>query len=118
MKSFILLLMVVILSLSLFAQDNLGKKYTVKIIDDHAVQLVNAGDTITLSLENASNLAEESVIFVNSHNTKSKSVDTGKKYTDSKGVQYPVMKGVTGKYYYVKTSAKTGNPYKVYIQIL
>jgi hypothetical protein len=41
---------------------------------------------------------------------------TGKTYTDSKGVKYPVLLSPTGKLYVMRTSAKTGNKYKQYLK--
>lgn len=41
---------------------------------------------------------------------------TGKTFTDSKGIIYPVYKSSRGNLYYLKTS-KTGKEYKVYIKI-
>lgn len=40
---------------------------------------------------------------------------TGKYFVDSKGIRYPVWKTSTGRLVYLKTSAKTGNVYKVYL---
>ena len=50
---------------------------------------------------------------------KAKSSDkaTGKYFTDSKGIKYPVYISVNNKLYYWKVSAKTGNKYKVYITV-
>lgn len=48
--------------------------------------------------------------------TKSKAVETGKFFTDSKGVKYPVYKSVNGKLFYRKVS-KSGNTYNVYITL-
>ena len=42
--------------------------------------------------------------------------NTGKTFTDTKGNVYPVFKSATGKLFYVRTSANTGNDYKVYLQ--
>ena len=42
--------------------------------------------------------------------------ETGKTFTDTKGNVYPVFKSATGKLFYVRTSANTGNDYKVYLQ--
>jgi len=42
--------------------------------------------------------------------------NTGKTFTDTKGKVYPVYKSATGKLYYIRTSANTGNDYKVYLQ--
>ncbi len=41
-----------------------GTPFNIKIMDDHEVILTNATDTITLSLENAYELADEYVIYV------------------------------------------------------
>ena len=48
--------------------------------------------------------------------TKDSNKQTGKTFTDTKGVKYPVMESAKGKLFYVKTS-KTGNEYKVYIKL-
>ena len=40
------------------------KPYTVVIRNDHKVDLISGRDTVSLYLENAYNLAEESIIFV------------------------------------------------------
>jgi hypothetical protein len=48
--------------------------------------------------------------------SKSKAVETGKFFTDSKGVKYPVLKSANGKLFYRKTSKK-GNVYNVYIEL-
>jgi hypothetical protein len=44
-------------------------------------------------------------------------VETGQKYKDSKGVSYPLLKNSKGRTYYVKTSAKSGKDYKVYVEL-
>ncbi len=41
---------------------------------------------------------------------------TGKTFTDSKGIVYPLMQSAKGKLYYTRVS-KTGNEYKVYIKL-
>ncbi len=46
----------------------------------------------------------------------STSKPTGKTFTDSKGVKYPVMLSKTGKLFYVRTS-KSGNTYNSYIKL-
>jgi hypothetical protein len=53
---------------------------------------------------------------VNKKATGSKAIETGKFFTDSKGVKYPVLKSVNGKLFYRKTS-KSGNVYNVYIEL-
>lgn len=42
---------------------------------------------------------------------------TGKAYTDSKGVNYPVWISANGKLYIVRISKKTGKEYKQYLQL-
>ena len=46
-----------------------------------------------------------------------KGVDTatGKMYTDSKGIKYPVYKTSTGRIVYHRISKNTGKEYKVYL---
>lgn len=46
-----------------------------------------------------------------------KAVNTGKTFEDKKGVIYPIFKSGKGKYFIIRTSAKTGNTYKQYISI-
>jgi tRNA splicing endonuclease len=118
MKKFALIMLAVftmmITATVAFAQKPAGNKYVVTVLDDHAVQLVCGTDTLILSLENSARLAEEEVIFV-AKPTKSSSVKTEKSFTDTKGVKYPVWKSINGKYFYWKTSSKTGTQYKVYL---
>jgi hypothetical protein len=53
----------------------------------------------------------------NTNNAKgSKAVLTGKYFTDSKSIKYPVYKSVNGKLFYIKTS-KAGNKYNVYLTV-
>jgi len=42
--------------------------------------------------------------------------ETGKTYTDLKGVKYPVMESAGGKLFVVKTS-KAGNEYRMYLKM-
>lgn len=51
-----------------------------------------------------------------SQKTGSKSVATGKYFTDSKGNKFPVYKSVNNKLFYVRVS-KAGNKYNVYLTI-
>jgi len=46
-----------------------------------------------------------------------KAVNTGKTFEDKKGVVYPIFKSGKGKFFIVRTSAKTGNTYKQYLTI-
>lgn len=43
--------------------------------------------------------------------------DTGKTFTDSKGVKYPVFESTNGKLFYYKTAKSSGNVYKVYLKV-
>jgi hypothetical protein len=38
-------------------------------------------------------------------------------YVDSKGYTYDLMKTKKGRYFYIKNSAKTQKPYRVYVEI-
>jgi hypothetical protein len=42
--------------------------------------------------------------------------ETGKTFTDAKGIKYPVMESKNGKLYYIRTS-KSGSEYKVYLKL-
>lgn len=42
--------------------------------------------------------------------------ETGKMFTDSKGVSYPIMLSKLGKLFYIKTAIKSGKKYNVYIK--
>ena len=46
-----------------------------------------------------------------------KAVNTAKTVEDKKGTIYPIFKSGKGKFFIVRTSAKTGNTYKQYITI-
>lgn len=48
---------------------------------------------------------------------KSEGKPTGKTYTDTKGVVYPVFITSSGKYYINKVSKNTGNEYKQYLKV-
>lgn len=45
-------------------QDPFDKPYSVRILNDHAVQLTNKKDTVLLLLENAYALADETIIYI------------------------------------------------------
>lgn len=49
--------------------------------------------------------------------SKSVAIPTGKTYTDSKGVVYPVFKTSKGKLFVEKTSGKTGKKYRYYLKL-
>lgn len=49
--------------------------------------------------------------------TKEPARSTGKTFTDSKGVVYPVMQSASGKLYVIRTSKKTGKTYKQYLKL-
>lgn len=42
---------------------------------------------------------------------------TGNIFKDSKGAQYPILISANGKYFIVRTSAKTGKTYKQYLTL-
>lgn len=48
---------------------------------------------------------------------KTEPKNTGKVYTDSKGVKYPVYESARGKLYIVRTSKKTGKKYNQYLTV-
>jgi len=54
---------------------------------------------------------------INSDSSAVKAVNTGKTFEDKKGTIYPIFKSGKGKFFIVRTSAKTGNTYKQYISI-
>jgi len=54
---------------------------------------------------------------INSDSSAVKAVNTGKTFEDKKGVLYPIFKSGKGKYFIIRTSAKTGNTYKQYLTI-
>lgn len=45
-----------------------------------------------------------------------KAQSTGKTFTDAKGIKYPIMQSIKGKYFIVRTS-KQGKAYKQYLKI-
>lgn len=55
-------------------------------------------------------------IAVKATQDTSKAKNTGKTFTDSKGIIYPVYISVNGKLFYYRVS-KTGNTYKAYIKL-
>lgn len=116
----LLLVLVLVIPASVLNAQNyelspdMGTKYEVKILDEHAVLLINKGDTITLLLENATALADEYCIYLR-QGSRIAAVKTKKIFKDSKGIEYPVWKSANSKYFYLKKSAKTDKPYKVYL---
>lgn len=54
---------------------------------------------------------------ISSDSSAVKAVNTGKTFEDKKGTIYPIFKSGKGKFFIVRTSAKTGNTYKQYITI-
>lgn len=58
-------------------------------------------------------------VITQTTSTKSKTpaTKTDMVFKDSKGKEYPVWKTANGKYYIIRTSAKTGKEYKQYITI-
>ena len=49
--------------------------------------------------------------------TKGDTINTGKTYTDSKGVTYPVFKSASGKLYYPRFAKTSGNYYRYYLKV-
>jgi hypothetical protein len=47
---------------------------------------------------------------------KKESTKTGYTFTDSKGNNYPVYQNSAGRYFIIRTSAKTGKQYKQYLK--
>lgn len=47
---------------------------------------------------------------------KTSAKQTGKLFTDAKGVQFPVMESKNGKLFVIKASAKTGKNYNYYLK--
>ena len=60
--------------------------------------------------------ANGNYVAVKSERVKAEAKETGKTYTDSKGVTYPVMISANGKLFVTKTSKNTGNEYKMYLK--
>ena len=50
------------------------------------------------------------------NSSKADTINTGKTFTDSKGLVYPVYKSAKGKLYYPRIS-KSGTYYRVYLKI-
>ena len=73
---------------------------------------VNARSQTTATLDKQGNYIATS----KPKQTGSQAKPTGKTFTDTKGVIYPVLESKNGKLFYVKTS-KTGNVYNVYIKV-
>ena len=55
-------------------------------------------------------------IAVKATKTDDKPTDTGKTYTDTKGIVYPVFVSKNGKLFVIRTS-KTGSQYKQYLKL-
>lgn len=54
---------------------------------------------------------------VTKERTETPAKDTGLKYQDSKGNQYPILQSESGAYFVLRTSAKTGKTYKQYLKL-
>ena len=72
---------------------------------------------VSISL-NAQSIKQDAAgnYYQDSTKTKTSAKATGKTFTDKKGVKYPVMISKNGKLFYVKTAAKSGIVYNVYIK--
>lgn len=64
-----------------------------------------------IKVDNKGNYVQETTV-----SGKRDTVNTGKTFTDSKGIVYPVFKSSTGKLYVGKVS-KSGNYYRYYLKI-
>lgn len=64
------------------------------------------------SAQNAKQDASGNYIAISDTGSK----PTGKVFTDSKGIKYPVLVSANGKLYYMRTS-KAGKVYKAYIKL-
>jgi acyl-coenzyme A thioesterase PaaI-like protein len=60
--------------------------------------------------------AHGNYVAVKSERVKAEAKETGKTYTDSKGVVYQVMQSANGKLFVIKTSKNTGNEYRMYLK--
>lgn len=67
--------------------------------------------------QNVTKDANGNYIAIKSVDT-TKAIPTGKTYTDTKGIVYPVYKSRTGKLYVIKTSKTSGNKYNYYLKEL
>ena len=60
--------------------------------------------------------AKGNYVSTSSIRAKGDTINTGKTYTDSKGIVYQVFKSSTGKLYCPRVS-KTGNYYRYYLKV-
>ena len=54
---------------------------------------------------------------VSTAKAKTPDTNTGKFFVDAKGKKFPVYKSANDKLYYIRISAKTNKPYRVYLKI-
>lgn len=69
---------------------------------------------LTSQAQNAKKDASGNYIAVTT--AKEQAKPTGKTFTDSKGIKYPLFETAKGKLYYIRTS-KAGKQYKAYLKI-
>jgi hypothetical protein len=69
-----------------------------------------------LKAQNATTTQDGNYIALNSLKSKEASKETGKTFTDNKGIVYSVYESTRGKLFYNRIS-KAGNEYKVYLKL-
>ena len=71
----------------------------------------------TIKAQNATQDAKGNYTAIKTTNAATDSTKpTGKTFTDTKGIVYPVMVSTKGKIFYIRTS-KSGTQYKAYIKV-
>lgn len=71
----------------------------------------------TIKAQNATQDAKGNYIAIKTANTATDSTKaTGKTFTDTRGIVFPVMVSAKGKLFYMRTS-KSGTQYKAYIKV-
>ena len=69
-----------------------------------------------VNAQNATVTKDGNYIAVSTKPSQEKSKPTGKTFTDTKGIVYPVYVSAKGKLFYTRIS-KAGNEYKVYLKV-
>lgn len=72
--------------------------------------------SFTATAQNAKVDAHGNYVAVKNATVKNTGKNTGKTFTDTKGIVYPVYESAKGKLYYIRKS-KAGNEYKVYLKV-
>lgn len=84
-----------------------------KLIVTIAVALLSI---VTVNAQKVTTDASGNYVTVKTDRVKAEAKETGKTFTDSKGVVYPVMISANGKLFVIKTSKNTGNEYRMYLK--